>query len=64
MELAASTEPGDIARALSVAMSDAALRENLSQRGRQVAQVYTWDAVGPLWDELLSKVASESICLG
>lgn len=57
VELARSTEPADIAQALSVMMADASRRSNLALKGREVALEYTWEMIGPRWDELLSKLA-------
>ena len=57
VELAQSSEPSDIARTLSVAMKDAVRRREMGERGRALAQGYSWDVIGPRWDELLSKLA-------
>ena len=56
VEMARSTEPADIAQALSVMMADASRRSVLLAKGRQMALEYTWETIGPRWDELLSKL--------
>lgn len=58
VQLAETTDPSDIARALSVAMADEALREKLAQRGRTLAKRFTWESIGTKWDELLNKLDS------
>lgn len=57
VQLADSTSSQDIAAALSVVMGNAELRARLSQRGREVAGRFSWESVGPMWDELLDKLA-------
>ena len=57
IELARSTDPADIAQALSVVMADASRRTSLAQRGREVAQRFAWETLGPRWDEILAKLA-------
>ncbi len=56
IQLAETPDPRDIARALSVAMADARVRQNLAQRGASEAERFSWEMIGPRWDDCLNKL--------
>lgn len=55
LRLVSSRSPADLAAQIIGLASDCDLRRCLGYQARRVSHNYTWERVGPLWDELLSQ---------
>lgn len=57
IKVAVPDTPESLAGAIIELANDSASRINLSHQAHQVARQYTWQTIGPKWDELLDDVA-------